>query len=139
MWTMTFNVRVALWFPLLIAGVLGTFGVVGLVDHDSGDLFHLIWSVGAVVNSAVLLVFRNFPLVRITPDRVRSRTRMSSHSVPLQPTDRLAVWDDRLFVLHANGYSSEVPVYRILLRDADWQRFITEVERKWTPPHYAAR
>ncbi|MFG3338640.1 hypothetical protein [Glycomyces sp. NPDC048151] len=139
---MTFNVRIALWFPLLIGSVLGTAGVASAVSgYRSGDRFDLVWGVSAVCCVAVMLVvvFRGFSLVTITPERLRSRTRMGVHSVALHPTDRLYIWDDRLFVLHANGHSSEIPVYRILLRDADWQRFNAEVARRWAPPPHMPR
>ncbi|MDA1387509.1 MULTISPECIES: hypothetical protein [Glycomyces] len=139
---MTFNVRVALWFPLVLSGFIGPFGVASAISgYRSGDWFELFSGISAVFSVTVVLVFvfRGFALVKVTPVRIRSHTQTGPFSVALHPTDRLTVWDDRLFVVHANGYSTEVPVYRILLRDADWQRFIAEVARTWAPPYHRTR
>ena len=136
---MTFNVRIALWFPLVIGGFLSVFGAIRTVSgHGTWDLADLFEALPGLLGVAVALLLRDFPLVTITPERVRSYTGMLFHSVALRPDDRLTVWDDRLWVVHANGYSSEIPVYRILLRDADWQRLHAEVARRWAPPHHTA-
>lgn len=134
MWTMTFNVRVALWFPLLLAGVVGTIAVFEVYSGIAGgDRFDTIHGAFGVLSAALAVAFRNFRLVKVTPDRLVSRTRMGRHAFALGPGDQLASYDDRLYVWRANAGWTEVPVYRILLRDRDWQEFTTAIHKRWPP------
>ncbi|MDN3240716.1 hypothetical protein [Glycomyces tritici] len=131
---MTFNVRVALWFPLLLAGITGTFAVFEIITGiTGGDRPDAVSGIIGVLCAALAVAFRNFPLVKVTPDHLVSRTNSGFHGFALGPADQLAFYDDKLFVWRANVGWTEVPVYRSLLRGRDWQEFSTAIHKRWPP------
>jgi hypothetical protein len=130
---MTFKVRVASWFILLIGGFTVLFSVIDLVGYLMGGEFRWFTALGSLIGVMVVVLVRDFPLLKVTPDRIVSITNMGWHTIPLGPRDQLAYYDDRLFVWRANTGWTEVPVYRTLLRGRDWHEFTTAIHERWPP------